>query len=170
MWSSSRSGRSIPWYPLDSRLGGSQSRSGRGGKEKNSQSLPGLEPPIIKPVAQYYTTELSRLLLSTGTTILYSQFPRFIQTDDEILLRLRIFSSPPRPDRLWGPPSLLPKGTGGSFPGGKAAEVWIWPLHLNLVSRSGMCGTIPPFLKTPSCRGAQLKHRDNFTFTLPILA
>jgi hypothetical protein len=33
-----------PWYPLDRRLGGPQSRSGRGGKEKNSQSPPGIEP------------------------------------------------------------------------------------------------------------------------------
>jgi hypothetical protein len=47
-WSASRSaalpqGRS-PWYPLDRRLGGPQSRSGHGGEEKNSQSLPGIEP------------------------------------------------------------------------------------------------------------------------------
>jgi hypothetical protein len=35
-----------PWYLLDRRLGGPQSRSGRGGEEKNSQPLPGLEPPI----------------------------------------------------------------------------------------------------------------------------
>jgi len=41
-----------PWYPLDRRLGGPQSRSGRGGEEKNSQPLPGLEPPIIQPVAE----------------------------------------------------------------------------------------------------------------------
>jgi hypothetical protein len=33
-----------PWYPLDRRLGGSQSRSGRGGEEKNSQLSPGIEP------------------------------------------------------------------------------------------------------------------------------
>jgi hypothetical protein len=39
-----------PWYQLDRRLGGPQSRSGRGGEEKNSQ-----------PVSQHYTTELSRL-------------------------------------------------------------------------------------------------------------
>jgi hypothetical protein len=63
-WSASRSGRFTPqgkgpWYPLDRRLGGSQSRSGHGGEEKNSQSLPGIEPPIIQPVAQRYTTELS---------------------------------------------------------------------------------------------------------------
>jgi hypothetical protein len=33
----------------------------------------------------------------------------------------RIFSSPRRPDRLWGPPSLLSNGYGGPFPRGKAA-------------------------------------------------
>jgi hypothetical protein len=33
-----------PWYPLDRRLGGPQSRSGRGGEEKNSQPPPGIEP------------------------------------------------------------------------------------------------------------------------------
>jgi hypothetical protein len=33
-----------PWYPLDRRLGGSQSRSGRGGEEKNFQPPPGIEP------------------------------------------------------------------------------------------------------------------------------
>jgi hypothetical protein len=47
----------IPWYPLDRRLGGTQSRSGHG-EGKNSQPLPGLEPPIIRPVVQRYTTEL----------------------------------------------------------------------------------------------------------------
>jgi hypothetical protein len=44
-----------PRYPLDRRLGGPQSRSGRGAGQKNSQPLPGLEPPIIQPVAQRYT-------------------------------------------------------------------------------------------------------------------
>jgi hypothetical protein len=33
-----------PWYPLDKRLGEPQSRSGRGGEEKNSQPPPGIEP------------------------------------------------------------------------------------------------------------------------------
>jgi hypothetical protein len=32
-------------YPLDRRLDGPQSRSGRGGEEKNSHPLPGLETP-----------------------------------------------------------------------------------------------------------------------------
>jgi hypothetical protein len=44
-----------PWHPLDRRLGGPQSRSGRGGEEKNSQPLPELEPPIKPPIAQRYT-------------------------------------------------------------------------------------------------------------------
>jgi hypothetical protein len=40
----------------------------------------------------------------------------------------RIFSSPRRPDRLLGPPTSYPMGTGGSFPGDKAAGPWSWPL------------------------------------------
>jgi hypothetical protein len=54
--------RESPWYLLDKRLGVSQSRCGRSGEDKNSQSLPGLEPQIIQPIAQRYTTELHRLL------------------------------------------------------------------------------------------------------------
>jgi hypothetical protein len=53
--------RKRPWYPLDRRVGGPQSRSGCGGEEKNSHLLPGLESPIIQPEAQRYTNELSRL-------------------------------------------------------------------------------------------------------------
>jgi len=40
-----------PWYPLDRRLDGPHCWSGNGGKEKNSQPLPRLKPPII----QHYT-------------------------------------------------------------------------------------------------------------------
>jgi hypothetical protein len=32
------------WYPLDTKLGGPQSRSGRGDEEKNSQPPQGIEP------------------------------------------------------------------------------------------------------------------------------
>jgi hypothetical protein len=43
----------------------------------------------------------------------------------------RIFSSPHRPDRLWGPPTLLSNGYLGFFPGGKVAgaevkKMWIY--------------------------------------------
>jgi hypothetical protein len=48
-----------PLYPLDRRVGGSQSLSGRGGEGKNIQTLPEPESPIIQPVAHRYTTELS---------------------------------------------------------------------------------------------------------------
>jgi hypothetical protein len=45
------------------RLGGPQSRFGRGDEEKNFHPLPELDPPTIQAVAQCYTTELPRLLL-----------------------------------------------------------------------------------------------------------
>jgi len=54
-----------PWYPLDRRICGPQSRSGRDGEEKNSQPLPGLKSPIIQPVAQRYITELTRHRINT---------------------------------------------------------------------------------------------------------
>jgi hypothetical protein len=60
-----------PWYPLDRRLDGPQSWSGLGDEEINSQPLPGLEPPIIQPVAQRYTTELSRFLSVVKEKIKY---------------------------------------------------------------------------------------------------
>jgi hypothetical protein len=46
------------WYPVDRRLGGPQGRSEGGGEKKNYQPLPGLEPPILLPVAQRRITEL----------------------------------------------------------------------------------------------------------------
>jgi hypothetical protein len=43
-----------PWYPLDRRLGGPQSHSGRGGAKKNSQLRRESKPrnPIVQPIAQ----------------------------------------------------------------------------------------------------------------------
>jgi hypothetical protein len=41
--------------------------------------------------------------------------------------------------------------------------------HLHLVPRSRMRGAIPPLPNTPSWNGAQLMHKDNFTFYLYIL-
>jgi hypothetical protein len=41
-------------------------------KGKNSQSLPGLEPPIIQLLAQRYTTELPRLLKYFDVTRSYA--------------------------------------------------------------------------------------------------
>jgi hypothetical protein len=53
-------------YVLDRMLGGPQNRSGRGGERENSHPHPELELPIIQPVAQCYTTELSGLILYGG--------------------------------------------------------------------------------------------------------
>jgi hypothetical protein len=67
-----------PWYPLDRRLGGPQSRSGHGGEQKNSQPLPGVEPPIIQPVAQCYTAELRS---NDNSRFLYDSYSTFPLTD-----------------------------------------------------------------------------------------
>jgi hypothetical protein len=40
----------------------------------------------------------------------------------------RSFSTPQRPDQLWGPPSLQSMDTGGCFAGCKPAGAWSWPL------------------------------------------
>jgi hypothetical protein len=60
--------RKSHWYLLDRRLGGHQSWSGHGSKEKNSQPLLELEPLIIQPVAQCYTTDYSGSLEKGGRT------------------------------------------------------------------------------------------------------
>jgi hypothetical protein len=41
---------------------------------------------------------------------------------------LLAFVSPPRPDRLRGPPTLLCSGYRGYYAGGKATGAWSWPL------------------------------------------
>jgi hypothetical protein len=66
---------------MDRKLGGPQNRFGRGGEEKNSQPLPGLEPPIIQLTAQRYTAELSRLFLLFCDTLL-RWYKVFISTQE----------------------------------------------------------------------------------------
>jgi hypothetical protein len=57
-------------YSLDRKLGGAHIRSERGGAEKNSHPLPGLEPSVIQPAARRYTTEVSLFLLPFSTTLI----------------------------------------------------------------------------------------------------
>jgi len=59
-------------YPLDTRLGGFQRRSGRGDKEKNFLPIPGIEPRSSNPYIQepvcsvaYKTTEMKFAQLFT---------------------------------------------------------------------------------------------------------
>jgi hypothetical protein len=61
---------------LDRRLGGPQSLSGRGSEEKNSQPPPGLELPIIKPVAQRYTASQVKL----GRNTLQVELGQYMET------------------------------------------------------------------------------------------
>jgi hypothetical protein len=65
-------------------------------------------------------------------------------------------------------PTSYPMGTRGSLPGGNAAGAWSWPLTF-IYCRGQDC--VELYLHSPntsSLRGAQLKHRDNFTFSLPL--
>jgi hypothetical protein len=57
-----------PWYPLDRRLGGSQSRNGRGGEEKNSQPPPRIEPLNPDRPARILIVIQTELLLNSILT------------------------------------------------------------------------------------------------------
>jgi len=52
------------WYPLDRRLGGTQSCSGRGGEEKNSQPPPGIETCFINLTQPTTEAEIERKIFS----------------------------------------------------------------------------------------------------------
>jgi hypothetical protein len=56
-----------------------------------------------------------------------------------------------------------------AFPSGWSDRIVKLTTHLHLVPKSRMRGATPPLLNTPSWRGAQLQHRDNFTFHLTML-
>jgi hypothetical protein len=61
-------------------------------------------------------------------------------------------------------PASYPMGTRGSFPGGKAAGAWIWLLTSIQCRGQESVELYLHSLNKPSWCGAQLKHRDNFTF------
>jgi hypothetical protein len=61
-------GENSHWYPLDRRLGGPQSQSGRNGEEKKNLALARNQTPAIQPIA--ILTELSQLSETVGTNFI----------------------------------------------------------------------------------------------------
>jgi hypothetical protein len=81
------------------------------------------------------------------------------------------FSSPPRPDRLWGPPSLLFNGYQGLFQWRQSGRSVKLTTHLHLVPGSRMRGNIPPLLQRTCMAWCSVKSEGQlylFTF-LPSL-
>jgi hypothetical protein len=94
--------------------------------------IPGLEVRIVHTGGPKWYTFLLLNLAGAGLVPFLvgasgiSTFPGYGLYDQRVGVRVpvgsRIFASPSRPDRLWGAPSLFIQwGTGGRFPGGKAA-------------------------------------------------
>jgi hypothetical protein len=121
--------------------------------------MPGFEPQMIQPVAQYCTTELSRdTSVSIKTRQLVGRPWTNVQQD------WHFFSSPPRPDRLWGPPSLLSNGYQGLFSPGVN---WLGNEAVYSPASSPEVKNARSYTSTPQyvfMKWYLFKHRDNFTF------
>jgi hypothetical protein len=66
----------------------------------------------------------------------------------------RFFSSPRRPDWLWGPPKVQYNGYRGLLPRGQSGRGVKLTTHLRLMPRSRQCGSMHPLLYRPSWRNA----------------
>jgi hypothetical protein len=75
----------------------------------------------------------------------------------------KFFSASPRPDRLWGPPSLLSSGYQGFLPPGYSGRgVKVFTLLLSSAEVKNAWGftSVPQYLFMAWCL---VEHRDNFT-------
>jgi hypothetical protein len=74
-------------------LGGPQSRSGHGGEEKNSQALPGLEPPIIQRTTNNTATSYDLFLAQAGYEVMSSSLCNFLHDPSSSLLGPNILNT-----------------------------------------------------------------------------
>jgi hypothetical protein len=126
--------------------------------KKKSPPLPGLGPLITQPIAQRYTTELSRLILPR----LVSDWLWAGRSDDR-------GSIPGGAWELLGPTQPLIQRLPGALPVrvkrlGREADHSLPPS-----AEEKMRGAIPPHPRYVFMAWCLVKHRDNFTFTLPLL-
>jgi len=98
-WSASSTWKDQQWVP------------GSGWRRWRREKFParaGNQTSVIQPIAQ---------------VLHWLSYSCFMEGGD-----WKFFSSPPRPDRPWGPPSLLSNGYHGLFPWVNSAGAWSWPL------------------------------------------
>jgi hypothetical protein len=87
-----------PWYPLDRRLGGLQSRSGNGVKEKNSQPPPGIELRSSDRPAR--SQSLHRLIYPRSQNICATVRKKMLYINFDWLLIHLFYDAVPNAERL----------------------------------------------------------------------
>jgi hypothetical protein len=108
-------------YPLDMRLRGHQSPSGHCGEERNvypyRESNPDIPPSryLIYYSAKQFSIVLSRIS-AVGVATGYGLDDQGVGV--RVPVGARIFTSPRRPHRLWGPPNFLSNWYRRLFPRG----------------------------------------------------